>query len=70
MSHLPVEIQQSSGEPREAERSPGSFPSLEEVERRHILRVLEAVGGNKTQAAQILGINRKTLHARLQRYAR
>ena len=35
---------------------------MEEVERRYILRVLEAVGGNKTLAAQILGFDRKTLY--------
>ena len=41
---------------------------LEEVERRYILRVLEAVGGNKTLAAQILGSDRKTLYRKLERY--
>jgi len=30
------------------------------VERRYILHVLEAVGGNKTKAAQVLGLDRKT----------
>jgi two-component system response regulator HydG len=50
----------------------GSDPSelvpLEEVERRYILRVLEAAGGNKTMAAQILGLDRKTLYRKLERY--
>jgi len=35
--------------------------SLEEVEKRHILRTLEACGGNKSEAARRLGISRKTL---------
>jgi DNA-binding NtrC family response regulator len=35
---------------------------LAEVERRHVLRVLEQVGGNKVQAARILGINRATVY--------
>ena len=35
--------------------------SLREVEKRHILKVLRAMGGNKTQAAQVLGISRRTL---------
>ena len=41
---------------------------MEEVERRYILRVLEAVGGNKTPAAQVLGLDRKTLYRKLERY--
>ena len=36
--------------------------SLAEVERQHVLRVLERVGGNKAQAAKILGINRATVY--------
>ena len=36
--------------------------SLEEIERRHIARVLEAAGGNKTKAAAILGVDRRTLY--------
>jgi two-component system response regulator HydG len=35
---------------------------LQEVERRYIRRVLEAAGGNKTLAAQILGVHRRTLY--------
>lgn len=42
--------------------------TLEEIERRVILRVLEKTGQNKTEAAKSLGITRKTLHARLNRY--
>ncbi|MCX7803723.1 MAG: sigma 54-interacting transcriptional regulator, partial [Planctomycetota bacterium] len=41
---------------------------LAEVEREHIMRVLEYVGGNKKQAAEILGIDRSTLYARLRAY--
>jgi two-component system response regulator AtoC len=39
---------------------------LEEVERRHILAVLEAVGGNKARAASVLRIGRKTLYRKLE----
>jgi Nif-specific regulatory protein len=35
---------------------------LAEVERRHVMRVLDQVGGNKVQAAKILGINRATVY--------
>jgi two-component system response regulator HydG len=47
---------------------PADFAPLDEVERRYILRVLEAAGGNKTQAARILGLDRKTLYRKLERY--
>ncbi|MEO8182298.1 MAG: sigma-54 dependent transcriptional regulator [Deltaproteobacteria bacterium] len=39
---------------------------LEEVERRYILRVLEICHGNKSVAAKVLGLNRKTLHRRVE----
>jgi two-component system response regulator AtoC len=42
--------------------------TLEEIERRHILRVLEANGGNKVAASESLGIDRKTLYRKLTRY--
>jgi two-component system, NtrC family, response regulator AtoC len=45
--------------------NPSDFAPMHEVERRYILRVLEAVSGNKTQAAKILGIDRKTLREKL-----
>ncbi len=51
-----------------ASDDPMELASLEEVERRYILRVLEAVGGNKSQAATILGLDRKTLYRKLERY--
>ncbi len=43
---------------------------LSEVERRHILKVLEQTGGNKTKAAEILGIQRRTLYKKLARIER
>ena len=43
---------------------------LEEAERRHILHVMETVQGNKTVAAQVLGLDRKTLRRKLERYRR
>jgi DNA-binding NtrC family response regulator len=49
---------------------PGSASalSLEEIERRHILAVLEQVGGHRGRAAAILGIDPKTLYRKLQSY--
>jgi two-component system response regulator HydG len=47
--------------------NPEEMPTLEEVERRYVARVLRAVRGNKTQAAHILGLDRRTLYRRLDR---
>jgi DNA-binding NtrC family response regulator len=52
-----------------AGNDPTELVPLEEVERRYILRVLEAVGGRKSDAAHILGLDRKTLYRKLERYA-
>jgi len=53
-------------EPAAAERGP--LLPLAEVERRHILRVLEQCDGNQTMAARILGLARRTLHRKLAEY--
>lgn len=42
--------------------------SLEEVEKRHILHVLKATGGNKIQAARILGVNPSTVYRKIEKY--
>ncbi len=42
--------------------------TLEDAERMHILKVLEECGGNQTRAAQLLDIDRVTLHNKLKRY--
>ncbi|HEU4616222.1 MAG TPA: sigma-54 dependent transcriptional regulator [Kofleriaceae bacterium] len=42
--------------------------TLEEVERRHVLRVLDACNGNRTDAAKMLGLDRKTLYRKLLRW--
>jgi DNA-binding NtrC family response regulator len=43
-------------------------PSLEEVEKRHVAEVLAWSGGNVTQAARVLGIDRMTLYNKMKRY--
>jgi DNA-binding NtrC family response regulator len=43
-------------------------PTLDELERAHILKVLELCEGQKTKAAQMLGINRTTLWKKLRQY--
>jgi len=47
---------------------PAELLSMDEVERRYILHVLESVGGNKTLAARVLGFDRKTLYRKLEIY--
>jgi DNA-binding NtrC family response regulator len=42
------------------------FPSLPELERQHIQRALEIAQGNKSHAARLLGIHRKTLYRKLE----
>jgi two-component system, NtrC family, response regulator AtoC len=51
-----------------ASDDPSELVPLDEVEKRYVLRVLSAVRGNKTAAAQILGLSRKTLYRRLHAY--
>jgi DNA-binding NtrC family response regulator len=51
-----------------AETDPDDLPSLDELERRHIMRVLGACSGQKTRAAAVLGINRTTLWKKLRQY--
>ena len=68
---LPPKLQ--SQQLKAAARSPlsalfGDLPSLEELERRYLLHVLEAAGGNRTRAAEILGIDRRTLYRMAERY--
>lgn len=41
--------------------------TLDEVEREHIAKVLEGVGGNRTEASRVLGISKQTLYAKLPR---
>jgi transcriptional regulator with PAS, ATPase and Fis domain len=65
--HLPAELVAtalSAPPPAAAGDAPagaGAIPTLEEIELRHIRRVLEVCGGNRTLAAQHLGITRQTL---------
>ena len=57
-----------SGDVVVASHDPTELVPLDAVERAYILRVLDAVGGNKTLAARVLGLDRKTLYRKLERY--
>jgi DNA-binding NtrC family response regulator len=47
---------------------PGTLASLEEVEKRHVAAVLAYAGGNVSQSARILGIDRVTLYNKMRKY--
>jgi two-component system, NtrC family, response regulator HydG len=51
-----------------AANDPTEIVTMDELERRYILRVLALVGGNKSRAAQVLGFDRRTLYRKLERY--
>jgi Nif-specific regulatory protein len=50
--------------------APFTPTTLDEMERKQVLATLEAVGGNKTKAAAILGIERSTLDRKMARWAK
>lgn len=71
--HLPPRMHQASAEakplpsvanrlPLMAEPNDGSLPSLSEVQRHYVRHVMKQTGGNKRQAAMILGVTRRTLY--------
>ena len=66
-THLPERITKRRKEPLVAERSYLN-PTLEVIERAYIMWVLQAEGGNKTRAAEVLGIDPSTLYRKLSRY--
>ncbi len=61
---LPAELR-GAAVPAAPAESPGT--NLHELKRRHVMEVLERVGGNKLRAAQLLGIDRRTLYRILER---
>jgi two-component system response regulator HydG len=65
--HLPDRITRQKKEPLVAERSQPN-PTLDLIERSYIMFVLQAEGGNKTRAAEVLGIDPSTLYRKLSRY--
>jgi two-component system response regulator HydG len=66
---LPERIQQYRADRQIfAADDPSSVLTLDELERRYIQRVLALVGGNKSRAADLLGLDRRTLYRRLERY--
>ena len=76
VEHLPPRVQKASGVTMASAAAPQDWgsgevgllspveplPTLETLQQRYVEHVLSQVGGNKRQAAQILGVNRRTLY--------
>ena len=67
VASLPERITRRRKEPLVAERSYLN-PTLDVIERAYIMWVLQVEGGNKTRAAEVLGIDPSTLYRKLSRY--
>ena len=64
---LPARVTERRAEPFLADRPPAS-PTLEAIERAYIQWVLQSEAGNKSRAAEVLGIDPSTLYRKLSRY--
>jgi DNA-binding NtrC family response regulator len=62
---LPATVQGSRGDRKVLDDAAERTLPLQEVEWEYIKKILEKTGGNKYQAAQTLGIDRKTLYRKL-----
>jgi DNA-binding NtrC family response regulator len=65
---LPDKIRTARPHPTLSGTELSELLSLEEIERRHVLRVLAACDGNRTDAAKMLDLDRKTLYRKLLRW--
>ena len=68
LDSLPPKVKINSDNSFEMRDPEGLRPTLEEMERRYIMEILKAAGDDKTQAANILGIDLSTLYRKLKRY--
>lgn len=68
LDDLPPKIAAAAGGAFESRDEDGFRPTLEEMERRYVIEVLESVDEDKARAADILGIDLSTLYRKLKRY--
>ena len=62
---LPAKVQEHKSSKIVATADTSDLLTMEEMERRYLRQVLQAMGGNKTRAARVLGIDRRSLYRRL-----
>ena len=72
---LPVRVRANQTEPIEQKQKRddlaslfSGMPTLDEVERRYLLYVLDATGGNRSRTAEIIGISRRTIYRMAARF--
>jgi DNA-binding NtrC family response regulator len=67
---LPATLREASSAPAPARETSlfDDLPSLEELEKRYLRHVLDAVSGNRSRAAEILGVDRRTLYRMAERF--
>jgi len=68
VADLPEAIARATASADLHQRVFADLPSLDELERRYLVHVLQAVGGNRTRAAEVLGIDRRTLYRMAARF--
>jgi DNA-binding NtrC family response regulator len=66
LSDLPAPFREAARPP--IDRLFADLPTLEEIERRYLLHVLDEVKGNRTRAADVMGIDRRTLYRMAERF--
>jgi len=65
---LPESLRSRARSGLRSDREHGRLATLEEIERNYVLEVLSLVGDKKSEAARILGLDRKTLYRKLKRF--
>ena len=65
---LPDKVRTGTREVKRLEDFYAELPSLDEVERRYLEHVLKVTGGNKVKTSEILGIDRRTLYRKAEKY--
>lgn len=68
LNSLPPRVKSDSGDITEIRDPEGLRPTLDEMERRYILEIMNASNKDKTRAAQILGIDLSTLYRKLKKF--